>query len=129
MRNLKENKYVLIGFLLGILFSGLLLLVITATSSRSEKYAQPLQENQSFENYSTNQLFQYFVDNEKININKASMDELMNLPGIGEAKANSIIEFRIKYGDFEEIEELSYVSGIGDKLLESLQEMVTIGRE
>ncbi len=62
----------------------------------------------------------------KININMADKAELETLPGIGTVKAQSILSYREKEGPFREVEELLKVSGIGDKTLESIIELVTI---
>lgn len=63
---------------------------------------------------------------QKINLNTASLDELATLPGIGEKKAAAIIEYREKYGKFTSLEQLTEVKGIGNKLLEKLQEQISI---
>ena len=55
-----------------------------------------------------------------ININTANKSELMELPGIGEGKANAIIEYRAKT-KFKTIDEIKNVSGIGDKIYESIK--------
>lgn len=57
----------------------------------------------------------------KININQADAKELEELPGIGEVKARSIIEFREKYGEFANLEELLYIPGISVNLLEAIK--------
>ena len=62
----------------------------------------------------------------KININNATIADLVSLPGLGEMKAAAIVEFREKYGPFEEINELTYVPGIGVNLVNSIQDMVII---
>lgn len=61
----------------------------------------------------------------KININTATKEELTTLTGIGESKANSIIEYR-KTNQFKSIEELKNVSGIGDALYESIKDSITV---
>ncbi len=57
----------------------------------------------------------------KININQADAKELEELPGIGEVKARAIIEFREKYGEFANLEELLYIPGITANLLEAIK--------
>jgi competence protein ComEA len=62
----------------------------------------------------------------KININKADENELQNLPGIGPAKAASIIQYRKENGLFQSIEDLKKISGIGDKTFEKLQDSISV---
>ena len=62
----------------------------------------------------------------KININTATVEELKTLKGIGEKKAEAIIEYRKKNGSFKNKEELMKVRGIGKKLYESFQERVIV---
>lgn len=64
--------------------------------------------------------------NNLININTATLSELMNIPKIGESKANAIIEYRNKKGGFSSIEEIKEVSGIGDGLYEEIKAFITI---
>ncbi|MBQ8472963.1 MAG: helix-hairpin-helix domain-containing protein [Bacilli bacterium] len=63
---------------------------------------------------------------DKININKATLEELITLPKIGEAKAKAIIEYRNTSGLFKTIEDIKNVSGIGDSLFESIKDYITI---
>jgi len=60
-----------------------------------------------------------------ININVATKEELMTLPGIGESKANSIIEYR-NSKHFSSIEEIMNVTGISDTLYEKIKELITV---
>ncbi|MCL1143914.1 ComEA family DNA-binding protein [Shewanella gaetbuli] len=53
----------------------------------------------------------------KVNINNANAQQLQKLFGVGEAKAQSIINYRNKNGKFKNINQLKAVKGIGDKLL------------
>ena len=63
----------------------------------------------------------------KININTASMEELVSLSGIGEGRAADIIGFREENGVFEQIEDIMKVSGIGEKTFEEIKERITVG--
>ena len=62
-----------------------------------------------------------------VNINTASKKELDALPGIGEVLAQRIIDYRQAHGKFQHLEELTNVSGIGQKRLEALLDYVTVG--
>lgn len=59
-----------------------------------------------------------------ININTASIKELMDLPGIGEKKAQAIIDYRNQQGAFRSISDLGKVKGIGPKMLEKLKPLI-----
>ena len=62
----------------------------------------------------------------KININKASKEELDTLPGIGESTAEKIINYRKEHKSFKSIEELKEVKGIGDAKFEEIKDLVDI---
>ncbi len=62
----------------------------------------------------------------KISINKATIEELQTLPGIGESKAKAIIEYRLKEGEFKTIEDITKVSGIGEAAFEKIKDNITI---
>ena len=61
-----------------------------------------------------------------ISINSASAEELMTLPGIGAALAERIITYRTEYGGFRTLEELMNVSGIGEIKYDRLREFITL---
>lgn len=65
-------------------------------------------------------------NNNKININTATINELMNLDGIGEAKAKLIIEYRTKNGNFKDIKDIMKVKGISETLYSKFKENITI---
>lgn len=62
-----------------------------------------------------------------ININTATTAQLMELPGIGTTYAQRIVDYREKNGSFSSVEELLCVQGIGEKRLEAILELITIG--
>jgi competence protein ComEA len=62
----------------------------------------------------------------KVNINRADQARLESLPGIGPALALEIISYRNRQGPFKSIEELTNISGIGQRTLERLRPLVTI---
>lgn len=61
----------------------------------------------------------------KVNINSASAEELMLLPGIGEVLANRIIQEREENGRFNNVDEIVRVSGIGEATLNNIKNYIT----
>lgn len=61
-----------------------------------------------------------------VNINTATVAELMSLNGIGEAKAGSIVAYREEHGYFANIEELKNVSGIGEGVFQKIRDKITV---
>lgn len=61
-----------------------------------------------------------------VNINSATVDELMTLPNIGPKKAATIIQFREENGSFSVVEDIMAVSGIGEKTFENLKDLITV---
>lgn len=62
-----------------------------------------------------------------VNLNTATAEELETLPGIGPVLAAEIVAYRTAHGPFSAVEELTNVSGIGEKRLAQLEGLVTVG--
>ncbi len=61
-----------------------------------------------------------------LDVNTATKEQLMAVPGIGETYADRIINYREEYGDFDSLDELLTVQGIGEKRLESFSEYLAV---
>ena len=62
----------------------------------------------------------------KVNINKASKEELMTLSGVGEAKADAIIRYRSEKGSFSSIEEIMEIEGIKEGVFRKIEDRITV---
>lgn len=65
-------------------------------------------------------------DEGKVNINKADSTELETIPGIGPSKSKAIIAYRDENGRFDVIDDLTNVPGIGEKTLEQIKEYISV---
>lgn len=63
---------------------------------------------------------------DRVDINTASKEVLMELPGIGEAKAEAIISYRSQHGRFERIEDLTNIEGIKNGVFEKIKDKIKI---
>jgi len=61
-----------------------------------------------------------------VNLNTATRDELIALPGIGPAKAQAILDYRTQHGGFKSVDELKDVKGIGARRFEKLKPELTV---
>ena len=64
--------------------------------------------------------------NGKINLNTATKDQLMEIPGIGESKANAIIAYREEHGGFSSIEEVMNIEGIKEGVFSKMKEYIVV---
>jgi len=62
----------------------------------------------------------------RININKASVEELVELPRVGQAVAKRIVVFREENGPFKKVEDLKSVRGIGDKVFDQIRPSIRV---
>ena len=87
----------------------------------NDKIEDTISNKPSDDNYETSDN----NDSHLININNASLEELMTIPGIGKQKAEAIIKYR-KDNKFNSIEDITNVSGIGNSLYESIKAYITV---
>lgn len=66
------------------------------------------------------------ADDGKVNLNTADVQSLMEIPGIGEAKANSIIAYREEHGSFKAVEDVMNIAGIKEGLFSKMKDYITV---
>ena len=96
--------------------------VYTASSAEQSESAFSSQAEQSQEEYPDS-----LLAGEVIDINTAEVQDLQRLPGIGEKRAQAIVEYREEHGPFQSVDELDNVAGIGEGILSGLREYATVG--
>lgn len=90
-----------------------------------EKIYIPSKEDEEEKSYISSNL-NTESKNEKVNINKATKEQLQSLSGIGESTANKIIQYRKENGNFNSIDDLKNVPGIGDAKFEVIKDSITV---
>ena len=63
-----------------------------------------------------------------VNINTADSQELQQVPGIGPATAEKILQMRKSYGAFKSVDDLLAIRGLGEKRLDKMRKYLTVGR-
>lgn len=117
-----QERGLIVLVAIGLVASGLALLLPTIRS-------RPLTILEPIDITGVRVLLPTFIDAEeedKINLNTASAQELTSLPGIGEVLAARIIAYREKHGPFQTLDDLTRVSGIGSKVVEEIRDLVTL---
>lgn len=130
MKSLKTWQALILGILIGLLISATILLIARRTAKTEIQYTSPtqniacIQPSVSALNSEAVQIMT--ATPQKLNINKATITELDSLPGIGEVKAQAIVDFRNHNGEFHSFQDLLYVPGIGQALLAQIQDLITL---
>lgn len=86
------------------------------------EYAQLSQNDSNEDSAVSEQVADYRLD-----INTASKVQLMDLPGIGETIAQRIIDYRSDNGTFKSVDELLNIEGIGEKKLQEIEQFIGVG--
>ena len=84
------------------------------------------QSNNSQESVKSSKAASSSVSQSLVDINTATVEQLKTLNGIGDSKAESIIEYREQNGGFKSVEEIKNVTGIGEKMFEKIKDKITI---
>ena len=66
------------------------------------------------------------MPNDKVNLNHATLAQLMTLPGIGEVKAQAIMQYRQEHNGFQTIDQLLQVNGIGSAIYSQIAHLVCV---
>lgn len=91
-----------------------------------EQITVPTKKEAAKAQKNTNQNPSERSDSDLININKASLEELMTLPGVGQAKANLILDYRMEHGSFSKKEDIMKISGIKEGVYNKIKDLITI---
>ncbi len=105
------------GILIKTLASTFIALMLSVTSVMS--YAKEV-------NVDAVKQMKNVVQQQTVNINQSNVSELITLKGIGESKAQAIVDYRQKFGSFKSVSELSEVSGVGPKIIDDNKSRLTI---
>lgn len=66
------------------------------------------------------------ISSQKVSLNSGTLQDFTTLDGVGESKAQAIIDYREKNGPFKQIEDIMNVSGIGEKAFEKIKDKLTL---
>ena len=94
--------------------------------------AEPIVDGQKITVYTKkqwkemNEMVNESTTQSRININSATIEELMTLPGIGQSKAESIVAYRTEQGGFQVIEDIMNIPGLKEGVFSQLSEWITV---
>jgi len=117
-----QERGLIVLVAIGLVASGLALFLPTIRS-------RPLTILEPIDITGVRILLPTFLDAEeedKINLNTASAEELTSLPGIGEVLAARIVAYREEHGPFQTLDDIMQVSGIGSKVVEEIRDLATL---
>lgn len=117
-----QERGLIVLVAIGLVASGLALFLPTIRS-------RPLTILEPIDITGVRILLPTFLDAEeedKINLNTASAEELTSLPGIGEVLAARIVAYREEHGPFQTLDDIMQVSGIGNKVVEEIRDLATL---
>lgn len=112
MVNLTRQEKIVLLFVSSVVFIGISISYIAKHSPRFKNYFSDISSEEN--------------DIKKINLVKASQDELIALPGIGPELASRIIEYRQTRGGFKTIEDIKKVKGLGNRKFELLKDSIIV---
>ena len=132
-QNNSINKATLVAFVIMMITLLLSLVQIISTSNldmevTAKVYSSSVNSNnlqQSLQNESSDEM-QAPMEDDPININTATLELLMQLNGIGDAKAAAIIEYREQNGGFNKIEDIMNVKGIGERIFAAIKDSIKV---
>lgn len=100
--------------------------VVKSTTDKTTTTTTEIPNNAAIPDSSTSSDTSSEPETLKINLNTASKEDLTKLSGIGEAKAQDIIDYRNTNGPFKTIEEIKNISGIGDALFAKIKDNIIV---
>jgi competence protein ComEA len=109
-----QSKYV--SKILYVVMFGVMLLANTSLVTAKEKSISQIPSKE----------MPSIIKEKMVNLNQSTSEELMTLKGIGHIKAEAIIFYREKVGNFKSISELTKVKGIGEKIMSANKTRLSI---
>lgn len=122
---IKKQEHMIL-LIITVLFAGIVIGSIIGRYSDKTTVTLSAYDQTSSGTVSTEPIVQV-INNGKLNINMASVKDLILLPGIGETYAQRIVDYRSENGPFMRIEDLLNVKGIGQKRIDAIAELITVG--